>query len=117
MKVLIIDDSDLIKKRLIGKLNIYKNIKVIGLSEEIHNMLDKINEFDPDAVILDIHLSDRSGIEILKNIKKQKRSIIVIVLTSNCDQTSRKVCLKYGADDFLDKARDFEKIPAVLLDW
>jgi DNA-binding NarL/FixJ family response regulator len=117
MKVLIIDDSDLIRKRLISKLSIYNNIKVIGLAGEFYKILDKINEYDPDAVILDIHLSGRNGIEILRNIKKLKRNITVIVLTANSNTKCRKAYMKYGANEFLDKVRDFEKIPEILLDW
>jgi two-component system chemotaxis response regulator CheY len=116
MKVLIIDDSDLIRNRLINKLSIYKNIKVIGLAGGIHDILDRINEYDPDAVILDVHLAGNSGIKILKNIKKQKRETRVIMLTTDSNTGYRRVCMKYGADDFLDKAKDFQKIPEILLD-
>jgi two-component system response regulator DevR len=116
MKVLIIDDSDLIRERLISKFNIYKHIKVIGLSGKVHDIMDEIRAYDPDAIILDIHLAGENGIEILKNIKNQKRKTRVIVLTTNSNPKYRKVCMKYGADDFLDKARDFEKIPEIMLD-
>jgi DNA-binding NarL/FixJ family response regulator len=111
MKILII-----IRKRLISKLNIYKNIKVIGLSGEEHNIMNEIKAYNPDAVILNIYLSCRCGVEILKNIKKQKRNITVIVLTTNSDPICRNACMKYVAYDFLDKARNFEKIPEILLD-
>ncbi len=116
MKLLIIDDSDLIRERLISKLNIYKHIKVIELTGGIHNIMDEIRAYDPDAVILDIHLAGKNGIKILKNIKEQKRSTRVIMLTTNYDPKNREVCMKYGAEDFLDKAKDFEKIPEILLD-
>lgn len=116
MKVLIVDDSDLIRQRLINKLNIYENIKVIGLAGDIHDILDRINEYDPDTVILDIHLSGRCGIEILKNIKKQKRKIRVIILTANSNPKYREVCMKHGANNFVDKIKDFEKIPKILLE-
>jgi DNA-binding NarL/FixJ family response regulator len=116
MKVLIIDDSDLIRERLISRLNIYKCIKVIELTGGIHNIMNEIKAYDPNAVILDIHLNGKNGIEILKNIKEQKRNTRVIMLTANSDPKYRKVCMKLGADDFLDKTRDFEKIPEILLD-
>ncbi len=116
MKLLIIDDSNLIRERLISKLNIYKHIKVIEPTGGIHNIMDEIRAYDPDAVILDIHLAGENGIKILKNIKEQKRNTRVIMLTTNSNPKYRELCMKYGAEDFLDKTKDFERIPEILLD-
>ena len=69
----------------------------------------------PDTVILDIRLPDDSGIQLLRQIKSGYPGIKVIMLTNYDLQQYRRQCLRLGADYFLNKTQEFEKmVPAVL---
>ena len=68
----------------------------------------------PDAVILDIRLPRKSGIEVLRDIKKDKPSPVVIILTNYPYPQYQKECTEAGADYFLNKSTEFNKIADVL---
>jgi CheY-like chemotaxis protein len=61
-------------------------------------------------VILDIHLPDRSGVEVLKTLKRSVHAPMVVVLTNSAYPELERQCLEERADFFLDKAKDFEKL-------
>jgi len=64
----------------------------------------------PRLILLDIKLPRVSGIEVLRKVRPVEPSIRFIVLTNNADVQYRKVCMAAGADHFLDKASEFEKV-------
>lgn len=77
--------------------------------------MDGLERFRPDTVVLDIRLPDQSGIEILKKIKSMQPEVMVIMLT-NFDSTQyREQCRRIGADHFLNKTLEFEKIIDTIL--
>jgi DNA-binding NarL/FixJ family response regulator len=113
-RVYLVDDSALIRERLVDMLADIAGVQVIGQSADPHEALTAIRLLNPDVVILDIHLPGRSGMELLKEIKREAPTIRVIVFTNTALPQYRKQCLEYGADHFLSKAREFEKLSALL---
>ena len=55
-----------------------------------------------------------SGIEVLEQIRRTDQKTIIIMLTNNASDQHRQRCLKAGANEFLYKSRDFERIPEIL---
>ena len=68
----------------------------------------------PDVVILDIRTTSGNGINSLKEIKSIPSAPITIVFTQYAYAQYRKKCMEVGADYFLIKSNDFDKIPALL---
>jgi len=68
----------------------------------------------PDAIILDLHLPDQSGLEILRKLKAQLPLAIVAILTNHPDPEYRQRCLALGADHFFDKSSEVEDLMALL---
>ncbi len=65
-----------------------------------------------DLILLDINLPDKSGIEILKNIRNSKNNIPILILTAR-DSINQKIeGLNNGADDYLVKPFDLEELLA-----
>jgi DNA-binding NarL/FixJ family response regulator len=109
-QVLIVDDSEQIRERLVTLLAESPQIRVVGQAGSGREALDALQRLEPDTVILDIRLPDNSGIELLKMIKARHPEIVVIMLT-NFDYTQyRQQCRRLGADYFLNKTLEFEKI-------
>ena len=65
-----------------------------------------------DAAITDIRMPDMSGLELLREIKKQDESIEVIVMTGYPTITSAVEALKEGAFDYLSKPLIFDELAA-----
>ncbi len=112
--VLVVEDSLMIIKRILDLLEEVKNIKLVVHAANYFESIKMINEIDADIVLLDINLPDKSGIELLKEIKQIRPHIKIIMLTNHASDNYRDLCAYMGADFFLDKSNDFEKIPATI---
>jgi DNA-binding NarL/FixJ family response regulator len=110
LKIFIVDDSMPIVVRLTNILSGEENLKIVGIANNATKAIEYIAKSNPDVVILNIHMPDGNGIDILKQIKKEKPSTIVLMLTNYTESDYRKICMKEGADFFLDKSIEFEKI-------
>jgi DNA-binding NarL/FixJ family response regulator len=114
MKVLIADDSEYMRERLIEMLSELKNVEIIGQAQDAPEAIKSIRELRPDVVILDIRMPGRNGIEVLQKIKKYKKAPIVIMFTNYPYPQYRKKCMDLGADFFFDKFNEFDKLIDVL---
>ena len=65
-----------------------------------------------DLVILDINLPDGSGIDILRDLRREKRATPVLMLTARIDVEDRIEALDLGADDYLTKPFDLRELEA-----
>lgn len=68
----------------------------------------------PDAVILDIAMPEGSGMDVLKEIKKNAAGTTVIILTNFPLPQLKQSYLEAGADYFFDKSLEFKKVDAIL---
>lgn len=107
IKVLIVDDSALIRKIITDILEEDREIKVIGTAKDGKEALEKIPRLKPDLITLDIEMPVMDGISTLKSIVK-KHQIPVVMLSSltvkGADLTLK--ALEIGAVDFITKPRN-----------
>ena len=71
LTVYIVDDSDVMRERLAELISDIVGIKLAGQSGNPFDALQSIKAQHPDIVILDIRLPGKSGIDVLKDIKKE----------------------------------------------
>lgn len=118
IKIVTVDDSLMIAERLETLLADLANVNYLGNARTIASALTLVEEVDPHVVILDINLDDHTplnnGIKLLTILKKTYSAITVIMLTNLSGDYYRTRCMDLGADYFLDKSNDFEKISGVL---
>jgi len=112
--ILIVDDSALIVERLIGMLNGLRSVKDITTASNYREAVVILAETEIDIVILDIHLTGKNGIDLLKFIVKNYPHIKVVMLSNAANKKYRESCKKEGALHFIDKSKEFELIPEVL---
>lgn len=71
------------------------------------------SEFGPDIVLLDLHMPEPDGLEILRRLRSARASLgflPVVVLTGDTGQVARNSALVLGADDFLTKPLDRHEV-------
>jgi len=111
---LIVDDSAVIRRRLVSML---AEIEDVVLAGEAANALDGaalIRKLRPDVVILDIRMPDRSGISLLEDIKQDSGAPTIIVLTNYPYAAYQKRCMELGASHFFDKSSEFTQLEKVV---
>jgi DNA-binding NarL/FixJ family response regulator len=114
-KVLVVDDSPLIVERLMTMLGDLK-IHSLFCCGSVFEAKQFLRHLVPDIMVLDINLSDGSGIDLLEMAKAQSPETFVIMLTNQSGSYYRKLCSALGADRFLDKSADFELVPSIISD-
>jgi DNA-binding NarL/FixJ family response regulator len=114
MKVAIVDDSTIVRERLVTLLSELQGVEIIGQAEDAIEAAFFIRDTNPDVVIMDIRMSGLTGIDLLKNLKKKKPNPVIIMLTNNAHSLYRMKCMNAGAEFFLDKSTEFEKIPDIV---
>jgi DNA-binding NarL/FixJ family response regulator len=114
MKLIIADDSALMRDRIKNQVKGFSQVTIVGEAANGKIAMEMIMEFDPDLVCLDLHMSEMGGMEVLKKIKEAKMKAKVCILTNYSYPQYRERCLSLGADYFLSKSDDFEKISFVI---
>ena len=112
--VLIVDDSILVMERMIPIMEEIDNISFVVHAASYKEGLEVLSRLTPDMVLLDIHLPDKSGIDLLRVIQEQHPEIPVLMISNHADQHYRDICEKMGARYFLDKSADIDLIPSIL---
>lgn len=110
----IVDDSPLIIERLLGMLEGLIPPELIGYAGSYHEALSLIDISPPDILLLDVHLPDKSGVELLRFVRRRHPDTIVIMISNQSDESYRAVCSSLGAARFLDKSTEFEEIPGLI---
>ncbi len=114
ISVVIIDDSDMVRQRLRAILNPRQGIEVVGEASDIAQGAELIAEFKPDVVIVDVMMPGGSGLELLEEIKREKKPPVVVVLTNYPYSVFRKKALELGAAHFMAKSSEFGRIAEVV---
>ena len=70
-----------------------------------------------DVLLLDLPLADGSGLDVLSSLKVKRPALRVIVLTNFATAQHRQASLAAGADVFLDKSHESQRVPAILREW
>jgi two-component system chemotaxis response regulator CheB len=104
IKVMVVDDSALIRKLLTDILKLDKDILIVGTARNGKEALEKIPTLKPDIITLDVEMPLMDGITTLKHIvSKYKLPVIMIsTLTKKGAELTLKA-LEEGAIDFLQK--------------
>lgn len=106
MKILIVEDT----QELAVNLTRYLSIK--GIQSEIafdgKDAVHKAATKYYDAIILDINLPEKDGIEVCKDLRKREKDVPIIMLTSRSSKQDIILGLEAGADDYLTKPFDYD---------
>jgi len=114
MKIVIADDSPLLRERLKGLLSGFENSKIVGEAKNGVEALQLIRETNPDIAILDIRMPEMNGIEVLKKIRETRSILTIIILSNYPYKQYRERCLAEGANYFLDKNQDIEILSKII---
>jgi DNA-binding NarL/FixJ family response regulator len=112
--VLVVDDSLVILERMIPMLSKSENVEFVVHAGTCKEALQVLDELKPDCILLDLHLPDQSGLELLRLVKEKYDQILVFIMTNQATEHYRTVCRQMGATRFFDKSMDFDRIPEAL---
>ncbi len=89
-------------------------VEIVGEAGARAEALALFRQHQPDAVVLDLTLTDGDAFGVLAEIKRSRPACVVIVLTNFAIPECRELCVDLGANHFFDKSKEFERVPEVL---
>lgn len=107
--VLVVENSPGIATRvsaMLAKITGLRSLATVGSVQDAKRLIRR----RPDVIILDLALSDGSGMRVMEDVASQKLSSAVIVITTTREPRIRTRCLELGAFYVLDKALDFPRL-------
>ncbi len=118
LKILTVEDSPLIVTRLEMIISTVDDVQFVGNATSMTDALILIEGQHPNVLFLDIRLGrreEKTGIDLLSVVSKKYPAITVVMLSNLSGEKYRTLCEREGANFFLDKSQDFNKIPETLI--
>jgi two-component system response regulator DevR len=103
LRVLIVDDHEVVREGLRSILNRHEGISVVGEAGTVGTAVEEAARLRPDVVIMDVRLPDGSGVEACREIRQENPSTKVIMLTSYADDEAVFASILAGAAGYLLK--------------
>ena len=114
IKVLIVDDHEVVRMGLRSLLNREGSVEVVAEAGSVAEAVETASKFSPAVVVMDIRLPDGSGVEACRDIRALNPKVQVIMLTSYADDEAVLASIMAGAAGyFLKQTRGKELIRAI----
>ena len=112
VKVLIVDDSDIMRKAIKVFLKNQPEVRLVGEASDLPEAIRKTAELHPDVIVLDLHLTEKNGAIELTALLGAAR---VLAITFGTDEVSTVLAEHIGAETLIDKMDlTAELVPAIL---
>ena len=121
LRILLVEDSPLLRSRLESMISQYGAFKVTGLAAAELEAVEKLETVPYDAIVVDVELRPGSGIGVIREARARNPEssngghVWIIVLTNYDLPTVRERCMTAGADYFLDKMREIDQLMPILM--
>ena len=101
MKILLIEDEQELSRSITEYLGKENYLCEVALSFE--DAIEKINMYQYDCIVVDINLPDGSGLNVIRELKKNKSETGIIIISAKNSLDDKVTGLEIGADDYLTK--------------
>lgn len=103
ISVMIADDHSMIREGLKQLLEFDGSIEVVGEASNGVECLEKLEECNPEVLLLDINMPEKNGIEVLKQMKEENIEIKVLILTVHNEMDYLMKAVDIGVDGYILK--------------
>jgi DNA-binding NarL/FixJ family response regulator len=117
LTIYIVEDSPLVRERLIESFADIPNVRIVGEATSLDEALAGVSEARPRVLIVDVQLRKGSGLLLLKQMRAARayRPETIIIVTNYPTDAYRQAGVECGADHFFDKASEFDRVRDVLM--
>jgi DNA-binding NarL/FixJ family response regulator len=115
IRVLIVDDHDVVRRGLVAYLGTEPDLDVVGVSENGKDALGQLDalareERLPHVVVMDLQMTPLDGVEATRIIRTRYEGVAVVALTSYSDPSRVHAALAAGASGYVLKTADVEEV-------
>jgi DNA-binding response OmpR family regulator len=108
LRVFIADDSRPVADMLTELIAQPGRIEVIGVGDSEATTVESIRRLRPDVVVLDLQLKTGSGADVIRTVRAERSldTVQLMVMSNHASAQMKAGCLKLGANDYFDKAKE-----------
>jgi DNA-binding NarL/FixJ family response regulator len=110
IRIVIADDHVMFRQGLVLLLRSAEGLTLVGEAADGREALRLIAEARPDIAVLDVSMPELTGIEVLREVKKEKLPTRIVLLTMHTDPELASEALEAGASGYLLKGNAFEDL-------
>jgi DNA-binding NarL/FixJ family response regulator len=114
IKVLLVDDQNLIRQGLRALLELEPDLEIIGEAENGEQAIHLSEQTQPDVILMDIRMPIMDGVAATREIQKRCAGIKILVLTTFDDDEYVKAALQNGAMGYLLKDTPSEELAVAI---
>lgn len=114
LRVLLVEDSKVLTERLTEAIGQVADVELVGTVDSEAEALAAVKREPVDVIILDLHLRQGTGFGVMRALATAQQKPRIIVLTNYDLPEYKNAAIALGATHFLDKARDYGRLPEVL---
>jgi two-component system, OmpR family, response regulator len=114
LRVLLVEDSKVLTERLSEAIRQVSDVDLIGTVDTEAAAVAAVRRENVDVMILDLHLKQGTGFGVMRALAKSPSKPSIVILTNYDLPEYKSAALALGATHFLDKARDYDRLPDVL---
>ena len=114
LRVLLVEDSRVLTERLAEVIRLNDDVELVGAVDTEDGARAAVSREPVDIMILDLHLKQGNGFGVLRSLAKAAVRPFVVVLTNYDLPEYKSAALALGVTHFLDKLRDYDRLPDVL---
>lgn len=114
LRILLVEDSKVLTERVAEAIRQAPDVELVGAVDTEDAAREAVSRDGIDLMILDLHLKQGNGFGVLRGLEKVSERPAVLVLTNYDLPEYEAAAMALGASHFMDKVRDFDKLPEVL---
>jgi len=110
VRAMLVDDHRIVREGLAYMLDGVEGIDLVGEAASGAELLDVIGRIEPDVVLLDVHMPEMSGLEVLEHLRRDHPEVKVIMLTMHDRAAYVQQALRLGALGYLLKSTGLDEL-------
>ena len=110
MKCFLIEDSPVIRERMISLLQESTPFKIVAHADTEESAINWLQSHEWDLAVIDLNLKQGSGLNVLQSLQMRHPDGKRIVLTNYASPEIRRKCIDLGADAFFDKSTEVDEL-------
>ena len=116
MKILLVEDSRILRERLRGIINAIPMASLVAETDNADDARCLLDQHRPEVAVIDLRLKGGSGLSVIGHAKAAHSATTLIVLTNFAQAEYRSKCIELGAHYFFDKSKGIGAFTRLLAD-
>lgn len=109
-RVLLVDDHPIVRRGVAELIGDEMDLEVCGEADSVSAALELLRTVDPDVVVVDLTLSDAGGLGLIRDMRRWKKDLVVLVLSMHDEILHAERALRAGASGYVMKHQATDRI-------